>query len=731
MNISIRGRLASGFGLVFVLAGIGLAISLLQTRRMNEMERRRAQVVAPAVQAVNDLTRAYLREGIALRSYALDQSPQARTRFEQLIAQGRLARVRLSRLTQDPTTRTLIDDLSSVAEQYDLEAERFERLIDTGVPANELHTAELQLDKIRSHLLDDLARLEQSEMASQRTAEDAAARARRRIVDGLLLVALLTFGVGGLSAILTTNAVRRPAARLLDAARALGRGDYAPARALAPATGMERHFRDELRELAAAFGTMAVTLDRRQAQITASSSVSRRLASSIDPESVAEGALGVLAEWSGLQVGVVYLARNDRLEPLARHATPRGVDTLGLHEGIPGEAAASGRTIIVADVPADTPFQLRFGVDQLAPRTVLAVPMYFEAELVGVLLLAGLRTVDAETIAVIEQCARQLAISLRNALAHEEVQRLARELEERNVQLRAHVEEVQAQNEEIQAQNEEIQSLSEEIRAQNESLKQHNDVLAESDRQKDELISVASHELRTPLSALTMSSQLLLRRLERAEPTAVDTMKSDADRICKQVQRLSGHVDRLLDFSRARMGRLELRPATMDLAAALRDLVNEMRVRSPERKLVLDIDADALRGEWDRGYLDQVFMNLIENAIRYSPSGGDVKISAGIVAGELRVAVRDEGIGIPAAAMERLFNPYFRHPEARQIAQSGMGIGLYVTRQIVSAHGGRIWADSEPGCGSTFTVALPLAVVKPAVVPSEPAQAAAHVARSS
>jgi two-component system phosphate regulon sensor histidine kinase PhoR len=141
----------------------------------------------------------------------------------------------------------------------------------------------------------------------------------------------------------------------------------------------------------------------------------------------------------------------------------------------------------------------------------------------------------------------------------------------------------------------------------------------------------------------------------------------------------------------------------------IRAAVAAAQVKSNRHTIVARLSDGVTEVEWDRGYIEQVIVNLLENAIRYSPNGGDIELS--IEASETRVAfsIRDQGIGIPEEEQPKLFQPYFRHRAAREVASEGLGIGLFLAREIVHAHGGKMHVKSVPGAGSTFTVELPRA----------------------
>jgi signal transduction histidine kinase len=223
---------------------------------------------------------------------------------------------------------------------------------------------------------------------------------------------------------------------------------------------------------------------------------------------------------------------------------------------------------------------------------------------------------------------------------------------------------------------------------------------------RDEMLCVASHEMRTPLSALQLQLQALQRfggtRLERMTPERLQASLALATR---QLDRLRKLVDNLLDFSRIGAGGLKLEPEEVDLSALARELVG--RFEAQAREAGCELSADAARpvvGRWDRMRLEQIATNLVSNALKYG-AGKPVEL---LVRGDGSTAwlvVRDRGIGIPAEQQERIFGRFERAVSGRDFA--GVGIGLWITRKLVEAHGGTIQVDSKPGEGSTFSVILP------------------------
>jgi signal transduction histidine kinase len=230
---------------------------------------------------------------------------------------------------------------------------------------------------------------------------------------------------------------------------------------------------------------------------------------------------------------------------------------------------------------------------------------------------------------------------------------------------------------------------------------------------KDQFLSIVSHELRTPLTTIKGYSQMLCRRL-------LDDPEGHrySETIDTQVSRLSRLVDDLLDVTRFTRGQFELTREQVDLRPTLEDVVSRFRMLSPRHSLRLEMDEGSYEGYWDPERLEQVLNNLISNAIKYSPEGGEVLVWARHEGNHLTMGVRDQGVGIADEDQEQLFERFYRG-SAEGKAVKGLGLGLYVTRRIVEAHGGTVAVHSKLGEGSEFTFTLPLLPTPAAPVPSE------------
>jgi signal transduction histidine kinase len=226
-------------------------------------------------------------------------------------------------------------------------------------------------------------------------------------------------------------------------------------------------------------------------------------------------------------------------------------------------------------------------------------------------------------------------------------------------------------------------------------------------RMRDDFMSMVSHELRTPLNGLILDTHLRKLYLSRGNLDAFteDKLRAMFERDERQINSLIRLIEDMLDVSRIRTGKLSIRPEAFDLAQSLRNVVEnftqQMRVAGCE--VQVEIEAE-LRGRWDQFRIEQVISNLLSNALRYG-AGRPVTVRAWGEVDAIRVEVRDQGIGITPENQQRIFLQFERVVGSEMA--SGLGLGLFISEQIVKAHAGRIEVDSQIGRGSTFTLWLP------------------------
>ncbi len=373
-----------------------------------------------------------------------------------------------------------------------------------------------------------------------------------------------------------------------------------------------------------------------------------------------------------LELADVAGRRDELCERARRHAAERRPR---MGEGVIGRAAATATTVLVGpDPPPQPDTGDPDGIEVLGLRTLLAVPIVGRGRVRGVLVAAsvgGAPVADGE---------RRLAEAI--------AERAGPALE--NAALWADLQEQMARVQEAQ-------------------------------RVKDDFLSIVSHELRTPLTSISGYAQLLERRLRDGDhqPKEVDQVRI----IREQSGRMRRLVDDLLDVSRIdRRGGVTVESEPFDLVEDLRALASRTR-RTRTEHTVTVAAPDRLPVRADRDRIGQVLTNLVDNAAKYSPDGGRIAISARVEGDEVEIRVADEGIGIPDELRERVFDLFVQaDDDASRRRFGGLGLGLYISRGIVEAHGGRIHAEANAaaGRGTVMVVRLPLTAQPPAGPPAAP-----------
>jgi two-component system sensor histidine kinase/response regulator len=301
---------------------------------------------------------------------------------------------------------------------------------------------------------------------------------------------------------------------------------------------------------------------------------------------------------------------------------------------------------------------------------------------------------------------------------------VARGIERRQlgIQLKSRLAELETANDTIRELNMDLQrridEATQELQQLYRSAQAHVKQLEELDRLKSRFLSMASHELKTPLTSISGLAQVLLRRMRRRldegrpdDQEWQNEQLAHVDRLellNSQTGRLGRLVDELLDVSRIESGKLEFDWAPVDLRQLVREVAARLQPATTQHTIEVDFDgtSDGVVTA-DRDHLEQVLDNLVSNAIKFSPDGGTIVVALRSNGRNAELSVSDPGVGIPAHQLEAVFGLFYQAADPVSRRTGGMGLGLYISKEIITRHNGRIWAESAPGHGSTFSISLP------------------------
>jgi signal transduction histidine kinase len=419
-------------------------------------------------------------------------------------------------------------------------------------------------------------------------------------------------------------------------------------------------------------------LGQSVAELRALGEVSQAVSSTLDLQTVLATIVARAVTLSGTSGGIIYEydETTEQFHPRATHRTEddlvQVLEAAPLHlgEGAAGKAAATRAPVQVRDVLDDREYavgRIRAVFARHGYRSLLAVPLLFEQRILGAFVMWRQESGSfaPELVTLLQTFAGQSVLAIQNA-------RLFREVEEKGRQLQI------------------------------------------ASKHKSQFLANMSHELRTPLNAILGYTKMIQNNIYGEVP---EKIRDVMGRLERSGRHLLGLINDVLDFSKIEAGQLTLSLHEYSMKEVVRTVLGALEPLAAEKTLALEsaVAPDLPIGKGDQQRIVQVLLNLVGNAIKFTDVG-QVRIAAAASDGTFVVSVRDTGPGISSADQQRIFEEFQQVDSSNTRRQGGTGLGLAIARRIVEMHGGRMWVESTPGAGSTFSFALPVRVEQPAQV---------------
>ena len=481
------------------------------------------------------------------------------------------------------------------------------------------------------------------------------------LVNVLLAVFALALGF------VLTRSITKPVRLLKEGTQNIMAGKFEP---------IILHRSDELGDLATDFNRMSTLLGNNYTRLNAYSELVTTLNSAASIEEVEEKSLQLLCKHTRAAVGALYLLNKEQksLELVSGYALKSNGQTtkaLALGEGIPGQCAAEVKTLEVEDIPSNLEFTIDTGLVELVPSYIIAVPILFQDEILGVLVLGATRKFGELEKEIVNNSVPQLSVAITNAMNYDATRRLSVEIAKRN--------------EELSAKNTEIEKAY---------------------RVKSDFLSSMSHELRTPLNSIIGFSSVLLG--PSADPLTPD-QRMAVEKVLKNGRHLLQLINDILDLSKLESGRMALSVETEDVTSIVSNcmLIVEPLIQSKKLTLTQEIQPNLSTLTTDIVKVRQILVNLLSNAAKFTEKGGILVKVAQQPNGMIAFAVKDSGIGIEKKNFDVVFEEFKQVDSSSTRKYKGTGLGLPIAKRLAKMLGGDLTLESEYGHGSTFTLTIP------------------------
>jgi signal transduction histidine kinase/CheY-like chemotaxis protein/HAMP domain-containing protein len=487
----------------------------------------------------------------------------------------------------------------------------------------------------------------------------------KNIASFIILVNVLLAFFAVVLGIILTRSITKPVSQLRGGTQNIMKGIFEP---------ITLRQRDEFGDLASDFNQMSKMLQYNYGRLTAYSELMTALNKHESLLTVEQASLQILCSHIDASVGALYLLEID--SNMIKLVSGFGLLNIEnkmeykIGEGIPGQCAAMKKTIEVSDLVTGKDFIIDTGLVSVIPTFVLATPILFQENLIGVIVLGSMKSFDEHRREIMDNSVPQIGVAITNAMNLESTKK-----------------------------------LSNEIAAKNNELNGKNAELEKAYRVKSDFLSNMSHELRTPLNSIIGFTSVLLG--QHGDPLTADQAKA-LEKVLKNGKHLLDLINDILDFSKIEAGRTPINLTTDEVANVISSamVTVEPMVTGKDVKLVQEVEPDLPLLNTDTLKIKQILLNLLSNAAKFTEQGA-ITVVAKKQNDMVSISVKDDGIGIEAKNLDSVFEEFQQIDSSNSRKYKGTGLGLAIAKNYARLLGGNLTVHSEVGKGSTFTLVIP------------------------
>lgn len=485
--------------------------------------------------------------------------------------------------------------------------------------------------------------------------------------------------------------------------------------------------------------------DKRNWHLMGMAKINDSLQGNTNTRAIINSVLFSITNYLDLPAAALYLADEDKemLELAGSLGVPADKPKSYIISQLPGGVPPENEIKIMKNVPAFF-WQLQSSLGAASPGEVAIIPLYFNGALLGAIELANFGVYNEEHIELFKAVSNNISLALNTALTNDKLNILLAQLQDQKEALENQQEELRQSNEELTRQTEVLHASEEELKVQEEELRHINTELEEKNeavetarqalqekareldeisRYKSEFLANMSHELRTPLNSILILANMLADNKTR---NLTEKQVEYSGIIHKSGTELLNLINDILDLSKIEAGKLSILIESTSINSMVEDVTPPFTILAANKKLNFNIHiAPEVPAtiQTDKQRLEQIIKNLLSNAFKFTREGGTISLSLFVASGKLPgervlcIAVRDNGVGIPADKQRLIFEAFQQADGSTSRKYGGTGLGLSISRELIRILGGQITVESEENVGSTFTIRLPLQAPSAIITP--------------